>query len=99
MAKEYQVFKAAAVQAAPVYKDNPVYFDSKSTLEKALELIAEATGKGAKLVVFPETWLPAFPYWSLNMTQGPEWAGIWAEYLRHSIEVPGEETDALCEAA
>lgn len=99
MLKEYQVFKAAAVQAGSVYKDKPHFFDSQATLEKALRLIGEAAGNGARLVVFPETWLPGFPYWSLNMAKGPEWAGIWAEYLRHSIEVPSDEVDALCDAA
>ena len=99
MAKEYETFKAAAVQAAPEYKDRPDYFDSRLSLEKAVRLIGEAAGKGARLIVFSETWLPGFPYWSLSMAQGPEWANIWAEYLRHSIEVPSKETDALCEAA
>ena len=28
MVEAYKVFKAAAVQAAPVYKDKPAYFDS-----------------------------------------------------------------------
>ena len=99
MIKEYPVFKAAAVQAAPVFKDKPVYFDSGATLTKAVDIITKAARNGAQLIVFPETFLPGFPYWSLNMTKGPEWSGIWAEYLRHSIEVPGEETDVLCQAA
>jgi predicted amidohydrolase len=99
MVKEYSAFKAAAVQAAPVFKDKPVYFDSKATLEKAVSLIAEAGRNGAKLIVLPETFLPGYPYWSLNMQKGPEWAGTWMEYLRHSIEVPSEETDLLCKAA
>jgi hypothetical protein len=87
--KEYPAFKVAAVQAAPVYKNKPVYFDSKATLEKALSLIDEAARNGARLIVFPETFLPGFPYWSLDMAKGPEWAGTWVEYLRHSVEVPG----------
>jgi predicted amidohydrolase len=99
MIKEYHLFKAAAVQAAPVFKDKPAYFDSRATLTKALALIVEAARHGAQLIVFPETYLPGFPYWSLNMAQGPEWSGIWTEYLRHSIEVPGDETDILCRAA
>jgi predicted amidohydrolase len=99
MIKEYQVFKAAAIQAAPVYKDKPVYFDSKATLEKAISLIGEAGKNGAKLIVLPETFLPGYPYWSLNMQKGPEWAGTWMQYFRHSIEVPSEETDLLCKAA
>lgn len=99
MIKEYKVFKAAAIQAAPVYKDKPVYFDSRATLEKAVSLIGEAGNNGAKLIVLPETFLPGYPYWSLDMQKGPEWAVTWMEYLRHSVEVPGEETDLLCKAA
>ena len=99
MAKDYRVFKAAAIQASPVYRDKPVYFDSDASLEKAVQLIGEAGSEGARLIVFSETWLPGFPYWSLNMPQGNEWADIWAEYLRHSVEVPSKETDALCDAA
>ncbi len=97
--KAYNTFRAAAVQAAPVYINKPNYFDSQATLEKALGLIAEASENGATLIVFPETFLPGYPYWSINLAQGPEWAGTWAEFLRHSIEVPGRETDALCQAA
>lgn len=99
MIMEYLVFKAAAVQAASVFKNKPVYFDSGATLAKAVDLIAEAARNGAQLIVFPEAFLPGFPYWSMNMNKGPEWSGIWAEYLRHSIEVPGEEVDTLCQAA
>ncbi len=99
MVKEYPVFKAAAVQAGPVYKNKPVYFDSDATLAKAVELIAEAGGNGAKLIVFPETFLPGYTYWSRDMKKGGEFAVIWREYLRHAIEVPSKETDALCQAA
>ena len=41
MPKEYPVFKAA-VQAALVYRNRPIYFDSKATVEKTSELIYEA---------------------------------------------------------
>jgi nitrilase len=97
--KEYPVFRAAAIQAASVFKNQPVYFDSQATLEKALKLIKEAGENGARLIVFPETFLPGFPYWSLNMTRGIEWSRIWLEYWRHSVEVPGDETAVLCKAA
>ncbi len=79
--------------------NKPDYFDSEATLEKALGLIAEASGNGATLILFPETLLPGHPYWSINLAKGPEWSVTWAEFLRHSIEVPGRETDALCQAA
>jgi nitrilase len=92
-------FTAAAVQAAPVLRDAPDYFDTPATLDKALGLIREAAGNGARLVVFPEGWLPCFTYWTLDLAERAAFRDIWASYLRSSIEVPGPETDALAQAA
>lgn len=36
------IFKAAAVQAAPVLRDEPEYMDLQATLEKACDLIIQA---------------------------------------------------------
>lgn len=47
----------AAVQAAPVY------LDRTATVAKAADLIAAAAARGARLVVFPESFVPGFPYW------------------------------------
>jgi len=96
---EHLRFKAAAVQAGPVLKDAPQYFDLESTLDKALGLIDEAGSRGARLIVFPECWLPCFPYWSLDFTDRVPFADMWAKLLWSSVEVPGRETEALCTAA
>jgi len=93
------VFKAAAVQAMPVLRDAPVYIDGPATLEKACQLVKEAGAHGARLVVFPEGFLPTFPYWSISVDQPYEWTVLWKEYLKNSIEVPGPQTEALCRAA
>ena len=37
----------------------PVFLDRDATVEKACRLIDEAARGGAKLVVFPETFIPA----------------------------------------
>jgi predicted amidohydrolase len=99
MVKEYPVFKAAAVQAGSVFKDKPFYFDSKATLEKAIDSIMEAAENKVKLIVFPEAFLPGYPYWSLDFKKVAEWHISWREYLRHSVEVPSEETELICKAA
>ena len=90
--KTFPQFRAAAVQAAPVF------LDTDATIEKACRLIAEAAAGGAKLVVFPEVFVPGYPYWNWTMT--PVKGSAWFEKLfRAAINVPGPEVDALRIAA
>lgn len=85
-------FKAAAVQAAPVF------LNAEATTEKACSIIAEAAGNGASLVAFPEVFVAGYPYWNWIMT--PVQGSAWYEKLyKNSINVPGPETERLCEAA
>ena len=60
---------AAAVQAAPVY------LDTQATIEKAVRLIHEAAGHGARLIAFPEVFVPGYPYWNWMMTPVRMWVG------------------------
>ncbi len=85
-------FKAAAVQAAPVF------LDVDATVAKAISLIHEAARNGARLVAFPEVFVPAYPYWS--WITDPITGSPWFEKLaRNSILVPGPEIDLLRQAA
>jgi predicted amidohydrolase len=89
------VFVAAAVQAAPVF------LDRDATVEKAARLIEEAAGQGAKLVAFPETWVPGYPNWIYRAAgwEDPRSKRAFALLQRNAIEVPGPATDELCRAA
>lgn len=94
MAEDYLRFKAAAVQAAPVF------LDKKGTMDKACSLIDEASRNGAELIVFPETYIPTYPYWfPEGHALWGKWVYSWRDLLRNSIEIPGEDTDILCKAA
>jgi nitrilase len=85
-------FKAAAVQAAPIWQDR------EASTEKACSLIAEAGRNGAALVAFPEVWLPGYPSWAFLGT--PLWQNaFFAELYANSVEVPSPSTAQLCEAA
>lgn len=96
---EFPRFRAAAIQAGSVVRDAPEFFDTKATLDKAVSLIDEAGRHGAKLIVFPEAWLPCFSYFSSDLREPGTFRDIWAKYLWSSVEVPGPETQALCGAA
>lgn len=92
-------FKVAAVQTGAVYRDAPQWFDVDATLEKAIGFIEEVGSKGARLVVFPECFLPGYPYFCLDLSEKPTFREMWAKFLWNSVEVPGRETEALCAAA
>ncbi len=84
--------RAAAVQISPVL------FSREGTVEKVLQAIAAATREGAQLVVFPETLIPYYPYFSF--VQAPVLMG--KEHLRlyeQAVEIPGPVTEAVGQVA
>jgi nitrilase len=84
--------RAAAVQLSPVL------FSREGTTAKVCEKIAEAAAQGAELVVFPETVVPYYPYFSF--IKAP--AVIGAEHLLlldQAVTVPGPTTEAIAQAA
>jgi nitrilase len=87
-------FTVASVQASPVF------LDRKATVEKACGLIAGAAKNGAKVIVFPEVFVPGYPDW-VHVLPGasPIHAAMYAELLEQSVTIPGPETDRLCKAA
>jgi len=88
-------FKIAAVQAAPVF------LDRDATIEKACGLIREAGAGGARLVVFPEAFVPAYPLWIWYIPPGrtAELRELYAELLEQAVTVPGDATERLGAAA
>ena len=82
----------------------PVYLDIQASLAKALDLIQQAAKRDAQLVAFGETWLPGYPAW-LDVCLGAElWENasakdVFARLRANSLVVPGEEVNALREAA
>jgi nitrilase len=88
-------FKIAAVQAAPVF------LDREATLAKACKLISEAGREDARLIVFPESFIPAYPDWVWIVPSGREKIlnRLYAEMLANAVEIPGALTKRLGEAA
>ena len=88
-------FKIAAVQAAPVFMDR------EATIAKACELIARAAQGGARLVVFPEAFIPTYPDWVWHIPPGEHGmlADLYAELLEQSVAIPDSATEELGRAA
>ncbi|MFM7529118.1 MAG: nitrilase-related carbon-nitrogen hydrolase, partial [Nodosilinea sp.] len=84
--------RAAAVQLSPVL------FSRDGTTEKVLAAIAAAAREGVQLLVFPETCIPYYPYFSF--VQPPVLMG--KEHLRlyeEAVVVSGPVTEAVSQAA
>jgi nitrilase len=92
-----QKIRVAIAQAAPVY------YDKEKTVDKARKLISEAAGQGARMIVFPETWISGYPYWILPAQGSSFDPKLYARALTmlqdSSIQIPSEDTERLCDSA
>ena len=85
-------FRAAAVQAAPVF------LDLDASIDKSIRLIAEAAGNGARLIAFPETFLPGYP-WFIWL-DSPAWGMQFIQrYHDNSLVYGSPQADRLAQAA
>lgn len=63
-----KTFKAAVIQAAPIF------MDLDATIDKAIDLIRQASMRGAKIIGFPEAWFPGYPWY------------IWLSPTAHNVQ-------------
>ncbi len=92
MVSTSRIVRAAAVQISPVL------FSRQGTTDKVIEAIAQAAQQGVELVVFPETFVPYYPYFSFvypPVLIGKEHMRLYEE----AVEVPGPVTEAVSRAA
>ncbi len=90
------VVKVACVQA------EPVAFDRTATIDKLEGLVAEVAREGARLALFPETFIPVYPSnrWVRYLAG---WAGTeadagrdaFARLAQQSVSIPGPDSDRL----
>jgi nitrilase len=87
-------YKAAVVQAAPVW------IDLEFTVAKTIRYIEEAAKEGAKLIAFPETWIPGYPWYIWVGT--PAWAigkGFVQRYFDNSLSYDSPLAQKIADAA
>lgn len=92
MAVQHPKFRAAAVQAAPVF------LDLDASVAKAVDLIGEAAKADAQLIAFPETWLPGYP-WFIWLNS-PAWGMQFIQrYHDNSLVYGTPQADRIAKAA
>lgn len=92
-----RVCRIAVVQATPIL------FNKDACVKKTVSMIGEAAGNHAELIVFPELFVPGYPYgMTFGFTVGSrseDGRKDWKLYYDNSIVVPGEETKQIGAAA
>ena len=94
MGDSYGAVKVAAVQAASVF------LDREGSTGKACRLIREAGKNGARVIGFPEGFIPAHPVWfHFHPATGEVATRLSVELFKNAVEIPGPEINELQRAA
>lgn len=95
MPADPDTFVVAAAQATPVY------LNRSATVDKVCAIITEASEQDARLVVFPESFVPGYPDWVWTMPPGDAAAHADLHYrlLASALTVDGPEIDRIADAA
>jgi len=88
-------FKIAAIQASPIFMDRD------ATVDKVCNLIAEVAASGARLAVFPETFIPGYPDWIWFVPAGQIALNqqLYGELVDQSVTIPSPTIDKISQAA
>ena len=89
--------KIGCVQATPVI------FNKQKTVEKAEGYIKQAADEGVRFLVFPESFIPAYPagmgFGTVVGSRTDAGRDQFREYWEQSVDVPGRETKTLADLA
>ena len=91
-----ETFEVAVVQRPPVL------LDREATIAHALAHLDEAADAGARLVVFPETYLPGYPEWIWGLRPGGDYdtsSRLHAQLLDNSVDLEADGLAAVRDAA
>jgi len=85
-------FKAAVVQAAPVF------MDLDASIDKAIGFIERASQEGASIVAFGECWFPGYPWW-IWLSLPAHNVQYFQQYHENSLVVDSPQFNRLAQAA
>src|SRR5215468_10597542 len=80
----------------------PVLLDRERTLARAVEHIRHAGAEGARLILFPETYVPGYPDWLWRLRPWPDatlTSEIHARLMDNAVTLGGEDLAVVQDAA
>jgi nitrilase len=80
----------------------PVFLNRDETLRNAVSAVGEAVEGGARLIVFPEAFIPGYPAWIWRLRPGGDIAlaeRLHSLLLANAVSLEGNDLAPLCEAA
>lgn len=88
------VVRVAAVQAAPAF------LDLAGTLARLEEWARRAAAEGARVIAFPEVWLPGYPAWIDSSPEAAIWGhagakAVFERLMANALVVPSPETERI----
>ncbi|MDR0845082.1 MAG: carbon-nitrogen hydrolase family protein [Tannerella sp.] len=87
-------FKAASIISSSGFDGK---INGEATLQKAFDLIEQAAAQDVKLIAFPETFLPMFPWWAFMAVTYAKQNQLYAELYKNSYTADGPEIKKLAE--
>lgn len=85
-------YTVAVVQAAPVF------MQLDASVDKGIALIEEAAARGARLIAFPECWVPGYPWWAWLSAPAHN-IKYFAAYHENSLSLDSPAFERLAAAA
>ncbi|HKO89972.1 MAG TPA: carbon-nitrogen hydrolase family protein [Polyangiaceae bacterium] len=80
----------------------PVFLNRAETLGMAVSSVREAAGAGARLVVFPEAFIPGYPAWVWRLRPGADMdlsERLHSRLLAEAVRIGAGDLAPLCDAA
>ena len=80
---------------------SPVFLDKEKTIAKACNALLEAGNNGAKVIVFPEAYIPGYPdwVWLIPNSKSADLNKLYVELVENAMSLHDNSTAQLCQTA